>query len=568
MIAFRICCFLVAVALAGPAPAQFDPFAVAAPRPLQGPYPIACSNVAQDFSRLPAGEPVEATWEGFPRTNGSSRYITDLLSEPNDTLIVRFTAPDDRVLFGPWSGQALSDVVLVCYPTTTANGRPDYPLPNGVRVPHMQRGSEPPILPGTTQRWPVLAFSHGYGGSPLSMGHFAALSLFASYGYVVVAPFHGDPRYALLSFDDPSSALQAIAQFERYTAMQALRPVSIARSLDLVLSHPHWSDRLDPNRIGGFGASQGGETMMLLGGAELTTSIFLTSERVVRDDRFKAAVGYVPYFGQRILPAFGDDNRGVGDVTLPYLAISGDADFTAPIGLVEEGLQRHAGSRKLVSLSGVQHGFDPSRAGDIFTWALEWLDAFVLDDRNARARVTRMLLVEGSGEDVVRIDRVLPASELANERIVVEYYHASLDHYFITSLPREIAILDEGVEIPGWQRTGFQFKSWAPGAGSGVPACRFFGTPGLGQNSHFFTVDATECEIVKTKPEWIYEGLVFQAEPFGPGGCPGDRIVVTRLYNNGMGGHANHRYLTSYSEAGDMVGRGWIVEGPVFCMPP
>jgi hypothetical protein len=35
-----------------------------------------------------------------------------------------------------------------------------------------------------------------------------------------------------------------------------------------------------------------------------------------------------------------------------------------------------------------------------------------------------------------------------------------------------------------------------------------------------------------------------------------------------MGGYANHRYLTSYSEAGDMVGRGWTVEGPVFCMPP
>ena len=44
--------------------------------------------------------------------------------------------------------------------------------------------------------------------------------------------------------------------------------------------------------------------------------------------------------------------------------------------------------------------------------------------------------------------------------------------------------------------------------------------------------------------------------------------VIWRLYNNGMGGQANHRYLTSHSEIGDMIGRGWLLEGPVFCTPP
>lgn len=556
---------LFGAALAGPVFAQVDPLAIAPPRPLQGPYPVACSNIAQDFGRLPPGEPVELTWEGFPRADGSGRYITDLLSEPNDTLIARFTAPDDAVLYGPWRGQPLTYAVIVCYPTTAANARPDYPLPNGVRVPHMQRGAEGPILPDAMQRWPVLAFSHGYGGSPLSMGHFAAVGVFASHGYVVVAPFHGDPRFALLSFDDPSSALQAIAQFDRYTAMQATRPLSVATALDVVLSHPHWRDRIDPDRIGGFGASQGGETMMLLGGAELTTSIFLSTRRVIHDERIKAAVGYVPYFGQRILPAFGDDNRGVAGVTLPFLAISGDADRTAPIGLVEEALSRLAASRKLVSLSGVQHGFDPARAGDIFTWALEWLDALVRDDRPARARVTRMQSVEGSGDDVVRIDLVLPAPELPGERKIIEYYNESLDHYFITAELSEIAILDQGTQIPGWRRTGFEFKSWAPGAPVGSAACRFFGPR---QASHFYTIDARECAIVKGMPEWIYEGLVFQAHPIGVDVCPPQLALVTRLYNNGMRGTANHRYLTSHSEIGDMIGRGWIIEGPVLCTPP
>ena len=556
---------MVAAALAGPAFAQVDPLVIAPPRPLTGPYPVACSNVAQDFSRLPAGEPVELTWEGFPRSDGSGRYVTDLLAEPSDTLIARYTAPDDGQLFGPWGGQSLTYVVIVCYPTTTANTRPDFPLPNGRSVPRMQRGAQAPILPDSMQRWPVLAFSHGYGGSPLSTGHFEAMGVFASHGYVVVAPFHGDPRYALLSFDDLGGALEAIAQFDRYTAMQATRPLSIATALDVVLAHPHWHDRVDPDRIGGFGASQGGETMMLLGGAELTTSIFLTTKAVIRDDRIKAAVGYVPYFGQHILPAFGRDNRGVEGVALPYLAISGDADTTAPLGLVEEAMPRLASSRKLVVLAGVRHGLDPARTGDIFTWSLEWLDALVADDRSARARVTRMRSVEGSGEDSVRQDLVLPAPEAADERKVIEYYNESLDHYFVTADPSEVAILDQGVRFPGWRRTGFEFKSWAPGASSGSAACRFFGPR---QASHFYTIDANECAIVMMNPEWMFEGLVFQSQPIGVDVCPAHLALVTRLYNNGMRGTANHRYLTSHSEIGDMLGRGWIVEGPVFCTPP
>ena len=547
--------------------AQSDPLAVAPPRLLEGPYPVACSNVAQDLGRLPAGEPADLTWEGFPRASGADRYITDILAEPNDTLVAQFATPDDPVLFGPWSGGTLSYVLIVCYPTSPGNTRPDYPLADGSRIPKMQRAGEAPILPDAG-RWPVLAFSHGYGGSPLSQSHLEAVRVFASNGYVVVAPFHGDPRFASLSFDDLGSALGVIAQFDRYTAMQAVRPLAISAALDVVLSHPQWRDHVDANRIGGFGASQGGETMMLLGGAELTTSIFLTTKRVTRDDRLKGVVGYVPYFGQRILPAFGRDNRGVDGVTLPFLAIGGTADVIAPIGLVEDALNRMWTTRGLVALTGIPHGLDPAAASDIFTWSLEWIDALVNDDRAARARVMRMRAVAGGTEDVLRIDYVAPAPAYADERVTVEYYNASLDHYFITADGPEIAMLDQGVLVPGWRRTGHEFKSWAPDSAPGVAACRFYGTPGLGPDSHFFTVDANECAIVRLDPGWLFEGLAFKAQPTGEAVCPADRAVVSRLYNNAMGGESNHRYLTSRSEIGDMIGKGWVFEGPVFCTPP
>jgi len=43
---------------------------------------------------------------------------------------------------------------------------------------------------------------------------------------------------------------------------------------------------------------------------------------------------------------------------------------------------------------------------------------------------------------------------------VVEYYNAALDHYFITWAAAEIAILDEGVTIKGWSRTGAAFRTY------------------------------------------------------------------------------------------------------------
>jgi serine protease len=155
-----------------------------------------------------------------------------------------------------------------------------------------------------------------------------------------------------------------------------------------------------------------------------------------------------------------------------------------------------------------------------------------------------------------------------DERIAIEFYNASLGHYFITAEPAEAAMLDAGFIVPGWQRTGFDFKVHPAGDPRGLVACRFFGTPGIGPNSHFFTIDAAECAKVKADPFWMYEGLAFNADGPINAECAADRVPVVRLYNNGMDGQASHRYLTSHSEIGDTVGAGWLVEGPVFCALP
>ncbi|MBL0143020.1 MAG: hypothetical protein IPP91_13180 [Betaproteobacteria bacterium] len=391
------------------APGPLHMLAIVQPLPVPGPYAVACSNVAQDFSRLAAGEDVTGYWEGLPSAGGAPRYAIDLLADPANALSVTVTAPNESGLYGSFAGRPVGFVVLACYPTAADNPRADYPLPTGKVVPHMQTGASPPLFADAAVRYPVLAFSHGYRGSPLSSDYLAVLSLFASYGYVVVAPFHGDPRFADLGVDDLGDAVRFLAHMSDANAMQALRPLSMSAAFDLVLSHPQWRDHVDANQIGGFGASMGGETLMLMGGAGLTTAFGQSWTQVTTDPRLKAAVGYVPYFGQPFLPAFGRDQHGLDDVKLPYLAISGTADTTAPIAMTQQGMGRLAGTRELVSLVGVKHEFNVASTGDIFTWSLMFLDAEVRGLASARRQMAAMTSVAGGGDDRVVIPYNGPA---------------------------------------------------------------------------------------------------------------------------------------------------------------
>jgi len=139
----------------------------------------------------------------------------------------------------------------------------------------------------------------------------------------------------------------------------------------------------------------------------------------------------------------------------------------------------------------------------------------------------------------------------------------------MTAEPAEASMLDAGVVVPGWHRTGYTFAVYSRDTPAGLPACRFFGTPGVGPNSHFFTILAGECASVKNNPSWMFEGIAFRADiPDAGGECPADRVPVYRMYNNGKGGEANHRYLTSHSEIAAMLLEGWIIEGTVFCALP
>ena len=377
------------------------PTAVVQPLPMPGPYTVACSNIKQNFGSLSVSE-VERYWEG-----DGGLYVTDLLDDQANTLIATVIAPSDEDLFGSFAGQAKEFVVLVCYPTTGINPYPDYSLPTGEIVPHMQTGTQTPLFYDYLHKYPAVVFSHGYTGSPISSDDYLlAITTCASYGYVVIAPFHGDLRFCDLHIEDIEDVAKVVLKLDDFTAVQALRPLAVSAALNLVLNHPQWKDHIDETRIGGFGASMGGETMLLLGGARLTVTNSIIggdwefdSKQVTYDPRIKAAAGYVPYFGQSFLPAFGEDQEGLTGISLPFLGISGTADTTAPIYMAESGMSRLTGTRRLVALSGVEHGFDDAFTNDIFTWALTFLDAKVRETAEAISRLNTMGSVAGGGDD-------------------------------------------------------------------------------------------------------------------------------------------------------------------------
>lgn len=555
-----IACLTIAASASADSLAEVDPLP-------PGPYVVGCSNVEQDFSRVLPNETAPNYWEGSP-DGTRQRYVTQLLIDPADALTVNVSVPDDHLLFANHSAQQVPTVLLVCYPTAPDSPRADYLLPTGNVVPHMQRGAEAPLWDDPTVQYPVLIFSHGLVGSPLSDDYIVALMTLASYGYVVVAPFHGDPRFAELNFDSLSDALYAALHFPSYVEMQAVRPLETVAALNSLLGHPQYHDHVDATRIAGFGASLGAETLLLQTGAQLTTTVGLSSKQVIADSRLKAIVGYVPYFGLPIFPAFGRDQKGLDGMTTPFLGIGGFSDTTAPIATTAQGVLRLHGSRELLGLVGVAHHFDFPSAPDIFTWAVTFFAAHVQDDRLARAKIARMVSVRGGGDDRLIIDYTAPAALGPGERDTVEFYNASLKHYFVTGEPAEVAMLDAGVIVPGWVRTGFDFKSWTVESGIGVPACRFFGTPGSGPNTHVFTINVAECNQLLADPRWTFEGLAFDEQMPVAEDCPPALVPVTRLYNNGIGGEANHRFLTSHSEAHATVAAGWLIEGVVFCAAP
>jgi hypothetical protein len=164
---------------------------------------------------------------------------------------------------------------------------------------------------------------------------------------------------------------------------------------------------------------------------------------------------------------------------------------------------------------------------------------------------------------------------------VVEYYAPSLDHYFISAGPDEIAGLDANPQ-QGWLRTGERFRAWLRASDAPAearPVCRFYSR---GANSHFYTGDAAECQMLKNlevtqRAEaqaksvpfegWQFETVAFYALMPVNGQCAAGSDPVYRAYNGRAAEmDTNHRFTVDAALRSAMAWT-WTDEGVAFCSP-
>src|SRR5262249_19775387 len=155
----------------------------------------------------------------------------------------------------------------------------------------------------------------------------------------------------------------------------------------------------------------------------------------------------------------------------------------------------------------------------------------------------------------------------------IEFYNQALDHYFITPIASEIAVLDAGTTIAGWTRTGYSFKVYPAQAAGTNAVCRFLIPPHHGA-SHFLSADVNECaqvlaystpgsasynanfsDYVEETPAFFYIALPDRAS----GAYPAGTAPVYRLWDQRV--DSNHRYTTNAQVRDAMLARGYAIEG-------
>jgi hypothetical protein len=196
-------------------------------------------------------------------------------------------------------------------------------------------------------------------------------------------------------------------------------------------------------------------------------------------------------------------------------------------------------------------------------WKFSWNSAGVADGA-VRLKAVAYDAAGNSGTSPVVVVTVANAAApppILTTVEAIEFYNASLDHYFISASQLEIEALDTG-HFAGWARTGQTINVYTEDAQIASPVCRFYIPPAYG-DSHFYSASPAECSQVAAKfPFFVYESSdVFRVDmpDIITGACPNSETPVYRVWNNRA--DTNHRYTTSRAIRDQMVALGYVAEG-------
>ena len=162
----------------------------------------------------------------------------------------QFPAPADY----NWRGSADHTLTgVVWYPAESGIGAEDqYIGPPGTPLFYAGRGTKDATLAPAFDKFPLIALSHGTGGSAVQMAWLGAY--LASRGYIVAAVNHPG-----------NNAVTGYTVQGFVEGWERAKDISTVIS-DMLADH-RFGDAIDPNRIGAGGFSYGGYTMMELAGA-------------------------------------------------------------------------------------------------------------------------------------------------------------------------------------------------------------------------------------------------------------------------------------------------------------
>jgi predicted dienelactone hydrolase len=193
----------------------------------------------------------------------------------------------------------------VWYPTTESASRP-WTYANGLSTPAVKDGEI-----ADCGRYPVILFSHGFGGCG-TQSPFLTEAL-AAHGYVVVAPDHEDAKCKV---DQPRQrgferADVPFRQPERWSeSTHADRRNDLRRVLDELPNLPELRGRVDTSRVGAAGHSLGGYTVMGMAGAWPGW----------KDRRIEAVLALSPFAAPFL------EHNTVGRIDVPIMLQGGDRD--------------------------------------------------------------------------------------------------------------------------------------------------------------------------------------------------------------------------------------------------
>lgn len=224
------------------------------------------------------------------------------------------------------------------YPTTAAESKVVYAHGYATAAAH-----DAPVA--DCGQFPVLVFSHGFGGCSTNVVPF--LEAAAKEGYVVAAPDHQDSDCKVdqareggrMGGSRPQAPFQKPKQWTDKTHQD--RRDDIRAVLDALPRMPELRGKLDLNRIAGAGHSLGGYTIMGLAGGWSSW----------RDSRIKAALLFSPFSTPYL------EQRRLQGLAIPVMYQGGDRDFgiTPPIKK-QGGIYDQSPSPKyFVEFSGMGH---------------------------------------------------------------------------------------------------------------------------------------------------------------------------------------------------------------------